>query len=286
MSKDTIAAVVYESIGDEIQYASFDGSVSINVLTGVSGIVYPAGTVEQPVNNISDAVSIAEERGFKKLFIIGDITFGVGDNLNNYVVMGESPIKSVITIDAGAFVTGTEFLNADIIGTLDGNNTIKNCKIRNLEYVEGYIQECLLETGTIVLGGSNRCDFLNCWSGPPGSTPIVDMGGSGRDLGIRAYSGAIKIINKTGADDKAVVDLISGHIVLDSTVTAGEVTVRGVGTLENYGTATIDDALLSQSCIANSVWNESFTEHVTVSGSTAEIIGQIKKLVNLIPAGL
>lgn len=145
-----------------IQYSSFNGGVTVDIIKGTSGTKFPIGTIERPVNNIPDAVTIASERGFNKIFIIGDITFSTGDNLNDFSVLGESPIKSTITIESAALVVGTEFLNAEIAGVLDGNNTVKNCKIGNLMYVEGYIQDCLLEEGTIVLGGA-RCDFLNCY---------------------------------------------------------------------------------------------------------------------------
>ena len=247
-----------------IQYASFGGGITVDIINGVSGIKFPIGTIEQPVNNIPDAVLIANGRGLNKIFIIGDITFSTGDDLDDFSVFGESPIKSLITIESAALVAGTEFSDAQIIGVLDGNNTIKNCKVGNLIYVEGYIQECLLEAGTIVLGGSTRCDFLNCWSGSSGVTPVIDMGGSGRALGMRAYSGGVKIINKNG-NEKVAIDLISGYLILDATVTAGEITARGVGNLtdNSTGTVIVNDGLLSQECIADSVWNKDLSNYTS-----------------------
>jgi len=66
----------------DIQYSSFQGKVWIDVSSSYSGTAFPVGTPRRPVNNIADAVSIANERGFFAFQIVGDITFGASDNLD------------------------------------------------------------------------------------------------------------------------------------------------------------------------------------------------------------
>ena len=158
---------------------------------------------------------------------------------------------------------------------------LKNCLVRNINYVNGYIEECVLGIGTITLGGAEEAHFLDCWSGVVGSaTPIIDMGGSGQGLGVRNYNGGLKIINKTG-DEKVSIDLNSGQVVLDSTITAGEIVVRGIGKLTDNsesGTSVDFTHLLTPETFASAIWDDTETHHQVV-GSFGHALARIKGLV-------
>jgi hypothetical protein len=73
------------------------------------------------------------------------------------------------------------------------------------------------------------------------------MGGAGQALQLRNFAGDVTIINKTGAD-LASVEMAGGSIVLDGTLTAGTIYLRGVGDWSNRntytGTATVVDELV------------------------------------------
>jgi hypothetical protein len=213
----------------------------VDILSAYSGTTFPTGTPLQPVNNMTDALSIASSRGFRTFYIAGDITLGSSIDFDESIFVGESPSKSKITINTTADVENCEFYDAEITGTLDGGNVLKNCLISTLNYVNGYIEQCILNSATITLGGSATAHFLDCWSGVVGAaTPTIDMGGSGQGLGLRNYNGGIKLENKSGAD-KVSIDLNSGQVVLDSTVTAGDIVVRGIGRItDNSVGATVD----------------------------------------------
>jgi len=246
-----------------IQYSSFNGGVMIDIINGSPGTGFPKGTIEEPSSNILDALLIAATRGFNKLYVIGDITFGTGVNIDNFTIVGESIVKSTITINPEAMVSDTEFRDARITGTLDGDNTLNNCAIHELIYVNGIIYNCLLMDHEITLGGSGIVTFLNCWSGSNVGTgrPTINMGGSGRDLAMREWSGGLMITNLTG-DNDAIIDMVSGHVTVDSTVSAGTVRVRGVGKVDDNstGTAVVIDYTLSPECIAEEVWNKPTSE--------------------------
>lgn len=225
-----------------IQYSSFNGGVTVDLLSAYSGTDYPIGTPQQPVNNMTDALSIASTRGFTVFYVIGDALVDSGGDYRGLQFIGESQSKSQLTIHTNALVENSEFYDAHITGTLDGNAKLKNCLLTSLNYVHGYVEQCVLSAGTITLGGAADAHFLDCWSGVPGvATPVIDMGGTGQGLALRNYNGGIKIANKTGASDKISIDLNSGHVILDSTVTAGEIVIRGVGHVtDNSVGATVD----------------------------------------------
>jgi hypothetical protein len=233
---------------EDIQYASYGGGVTVDTTSAYSGTDFPVGTPRQPVNNVSDAVSIAAARGFTRLYIIGDITLTTGDSLSAYEVVGESTNKTTITINSDADVSETEFSNATVQGTLDGDNVLTNCAVETLTFVEGLITQCILN-GTITLSGADDAHFLDCWSGVPGaSTPVIDMGGSGSRLGMRNYNGSITLQNKSGSEAVSI-DMNSGQVILDNTVTNGAIVLRGVGIWTNEetytGGATVTNQLLS-----------------------------------------
>ena len=240
-----------------IEFASFNGGVSLDITSFYSGTIFPIGTPQQPVNNLADAMLIAGVRGFDTIFVVGDVTIDAGASYVGMVFIGSSRTKSTITISAAADVTDCEFYEATVQGTLDGNTKLENCTTLDLNFIYGVIESCMLQ-GTIVLGGSDEAHFLDCWSGVAGlGTPIIDMGGAGQDLALRNYNGGIKLINKTGTD-KVSIDMNSGQIVLDSTVTDGEIVCRGIGDLtdNSTGTTSVDtSSLLSSYLVATVTWD-------------------------------
>lgn len=247
-----------------LQYSSFGGGVTVDITSSYSGTTFPVGTPQQPVNNLADAMLIAVERGFGSIYILGNITIDTSGNYDHMVFIGESQTKSTLTISAGASVIGCEFRDATILGVLDGNSLIQNCVLSDLEYVYGIIIECILEAGTITLGGTNPAHFLDCWAGATEATwPIIDCGGSGQALALQNYNGRMKITNKTGTETVSIT-LNAGQIWLDSTVTNGTIDISGVGTVIDDSTgATVTCETLSQACIADAVWDEALSEHQT-----------------------
>jgi hypothetical protein len=249
-----------------IEYAAFNGGVTVDVLNGVAGTVgssvNPIGTPKNPSNNMSDALLIAAYRGLTTFFILGDITLNGGLDYSDYIFIGESMTRSEITIDSAADVSNCEFFEALITGTLDGNSHIKNCRVADLNYVHGVIEQCLLEAGTITLGGSHPAIFLDCWSGNEDVDSggrhfaTIDCGGAGQSVVIRNYNGYISLKNKTG-NDHICIDLNSGVLYLEDTITNGYIDVRGVGHVvdDSVGAVVNSDYLLSSDTISDAVHN-------------------------------
>lgn len=229
----------------DIQHGAFSGYVTIDAIKGVSGTVYPTGTSRQPVNNLADAKLIAEARGFCCLNIEGGaFTFGATDNIDGYCVYGESPSATTITVMDGCSTINTEFEELELTGALSGSVRAHHVALASITGFQGTAHGCIL-TGSITLGGtsSDKVHFLECWCGTPevGVMPQIDMGGDGPTLGIRQYSGGLDFVNKTGSASVSI-DLISGVIKIQSSVTAGKFVVRGVGKIVlNEGTAEVLD---------------------------------------------
>ena len=272
----------------EIEYASFNGGVTVDLLSSYYGTAYPVGTPQQPVNNFTDALAIAGQRGFTTFFIIGDADINDTLDFDGFIFVGESQSKSDIVIDTAASVDGCEFYDAHVTGVLDGNSKVKGCVLDNLSYIYGIVEQCLLEAGTILLGGSNMAQFIDCWSGSADQSniPYIDMGGSGQDLILRNYNGAIGIKNLTG-NNKVSIDLNSGVVVLDSTITAGEIVVRGVGQVidNTTGTTSVDtNYLINPGVITTMVWDTPTSGHTTpgtIGGDYYNMLQTFPRLLGL-----
>ena len=231
----------------EIEYASFGGGVHIDTGSVYSGTTYPIGSPTAPVNNVPDAILIAISRGFGELHIIGDITLDTGDNVDNYIVIGDNANRTTVTVNTGASTVGTEFLECALTGILDGGAIVRNSIIMTMEYVDGVIFNSMLTASTYKLSGAGTAHFLNCYSGVPGAgTPTIDMNSTGSALAIRNYNGGIEIINKSGAESVSL-DMNSGQVKLDSTVTNGTIVIRGIAYLTDDSVgATVDTTGLLQ----------------------------------------
>lgn len=242
----------------EIEYASFNGGVSIDVINGFVGTLYPIGTHRKPVDNLSDAKIIANVRGFNIFHILGDIEFTNGEIVDGYDIHGEGH-SSTITFSGSVSADDTTIRNATAKGVIDGNDMhLYNCHVEDFNGLSGMLIDCQL-MGDIVLTGSEDIQFINCVSAVPGTgTPVVDMGGSGRGLGVRAYAGGLKIINLTGPENVSV-DFVSGQLKIAATVTAGTIVVRGAGIIaEDFSTGTtiVDSGLTNPDHVSDHVWDE------------------------------
>lgn len=252
--EQTVSSLVDSTVAQlsEIEYASFNGGVTVDEFSPYSGTDYPVGTVREPVNNLTDAMLIASSRGFNTIYVVGDALIDNGGDYTGMIFVGESQTKSKLTVSDPANVINAEFYDAEVTGTLDGNAKLKGCEIADLNYIHGFIEQCVLSPGTILLGGGATAHFLDCWSGE--STPVIDMGGSGQSLELRNFNGELTLINKSGPEEVSI-DLNSGVIVLTATVTAGIIRIRGVGKVvdNSTGTAVVYDETVNSENIAHEV---------------------------------
>jgi hypothetical protein len=277
----------------EIEHASFNGGVTVDFTSPYSYATPPTdgsiiGTSRSPFNNFTDALVEANSRGFTTFYIIGDATIDGSDNYDGFIFIGESQSKSALTIEATASVIGCEFYDAHVAGVLDGNCKVKGCIIDNLSYIYGIVEQCLIESGDIVLGGSNMAQFLDCWSGSASQVniPYIDMAGTGQDLILRNYNGAIGIKNLTGTD-LVSIDLNSGLVVLDNTITNGTIVVRGIGQVidNTTGSAIVDtNYLINPDVITTKVWDTPTANHTTpntIGGDYNNMLETFPKLMGL-----
>lgn len=219
-----------------IEYAAYVNAVWVDASSpysegGYAEVGRPIGTPQDPVNNVQAAVAIRNDKGLPaNIMFRGNYTLDTGDDVDGYLLQGENAARTLLTVNDASNTVGTEVKEVALTGNLDGGTIIRTSSIQNVNYINGFIFQCMIQPGTISLGGTTTAHILQSYSGVPGEgTPIITwLPGENTPLAIRDYNGGIKLTNKTGNADVSI-DLGSGQVIIDSTCTNGTIVVRGDG---------------------------------------------------------
>ena len=223
-----------------LQAASFgDGAVALDQANGVPGTVFPIGTKGKPSNNWQDARLIADARNLDTIIIIGVASCGAGDDISNMVIVGTNPMLSILSVGSDAITDDVYMRELYFTGVLDGGTILRDCVLGDIQYFNGYIENCAFTSSTIYVNGVGV--FLNCAAGATClSNPIIDLTNA-EGIAIRHYDGSLVLTNKT-TDGECEIG-INGMLYIDSSVTAGSFQVYGDGWVDDQGTGTsfVDD---------------------------------------------
>lgn len=244
-----------------IEYSSFDGFVTIDVTTSNVGTVYPTGTLQRPVNNLDDALLIAQTRGISRLRIIGDYTFQASDVVNDFEIWGEGLQQSVITCISGSQLNSCEIVGALLEGETSGIAAVKDSFINDFSFDETILNTEPIYILNSLVGGqitlpdvySGELKVINCYSNVAGTgTPTFNFSDCTSDAIIRNWTGGLSLSAVTQGNDISI-DLNSGGIIALSSCTDALFNCRGTGTLTDYtlsGVTILSDGLINRETIA------------------------------------
>lgn len=254
--------------------AAYNGEICVDTLNGQAGTDVPVGTRGTPVNNFGDALTIAAKEGANTIRLLNSITLSTTTFPQGLTFTSDNAGLVTLTIADSATVEGCQFNNLTIAGNVDGNNILRECLLTNITYASGFIFQCSLD-GQIDVKPGALLNLLDCFSNQLAgqSDPIIDMGGNGK-LIVRNYNGALDIRNHNddSGDGDTCIDMNSGVIKLDSTITAGLWPIRGIARVVNNATGTAD------------VRDQTINKLVTDNATDLDIINQgVQKASLLIP---
>ena len=228
----------------EIQQASFNNRVTIDVTNGSSGTIYPVGTQQKPVNNLADAQFIAAARGFDSFYVLGNLTLGATDNVSNQHFYGQGATfnvkRTTITYTSGCITTNSHWHNCQIVGVQGGESNYYECLIGALTNAHCHYDSCKM-VGPLQfaasIGSTHTTDLINCYTST--NEYVVDANGSQLKQVYSNFVGRIKFINVTNAGASIALNISSGEVVIDSSCTAGTIKVSGNAVLTNNSGGTI-----------------------------------------------
>ena len=237
--------------------------------TGEAGLEQAIGNFKRPVNNLADAFTIATRDDINAYRIKG--TFTLDRDYPNWTFEGWGSKTDVIINFGGFSIDDTLFENIQLLGTMTGMAEFVNCDLGAIVGFSGLARHCGLSS-TIQTAVSTTLTMTECYSLVAGTgTPVLDDGNNSQ-LNLRSYTGGIQLDNFT-AGSTGTIDLVSGHIIIDSTCTGGTLVVRGVGQLTDNSTGTTvisnglvegEDVSLVRKILANHMETDPVTGILTI----------------------
>jgi len=240
-----------------------------------SSVIYPNGTIFNPINNLSDAISIANIYNIKKIYMLSDINFSSGNTFENYSIYADMDNLS-LNIPDNNYINNIECNGFIINGNFGGgNNKFIDCIIENLLDTSGQLKDCQIN-GNIRIW--DELISTSCYSGiiEPNKS-IWDMNSNRTTkLSLRNYSGDIKLLNSNNINDISNINVLGGIVELDSTCISGTTYIGGIcEIINNSGTGcTIIPQSINLKSIEDSVWNAPIIEHIEV-GSVGNALNNV-----------
>jgi len=257
---------------------SFDNAVSIDEVNGYVGTTNPLyGNREYPLKYLDDAITVAERNSLSTFYIIGDLTIGSSHNVSRYTLKGEgasfNTARTTITMISGCSTADTIFEHARIEGRQGGEAHYTNCVIGAITNSHCQYNLCGLDNSVQLVNSGwtvgHTTTLKDCYT--ESAWFVVDYNSSPISQVYSNQSGKLKFINVTNSSANITLQLDAAEVWLDSSCTAGTVTIRGVGTLinESSGMTVVTDGLINKTTISEAVLNTSLVGF-DVESSVAE----------------
>jgi hypothetical protein len=216
------------------QIGAFHGGVVVyDSINGVAGTEFPIGTHSQPVNNLSDAKTIAANVNADTIAVVGVLT--LDQALNKFRIRGATNSRLDRLVLAGFDLDESSVEDMEVSGIGQGTVEMSRCNLDNISGMIGTFWECgFMNTVTLATGTTY---FVNCFSEIQGDTkPVLDCNSVLVDVGFRRWTGGLSVTNSNNVSSTLSFDLVAADLLLNASVSEGDIVVRGVGTLtQNQG---------------------------------------------------
>ena len=223
------------------EFQGYDGgAIWIDTINGNNPVTptdYEDGTVENPVDNIADANTLALSLGISRFRVAPGSSITLAATQANQEFIGTEWTLAL----GGQNIAGTKFEGATITGIGTGASYhLTHCSIGNVTLANGSMGWCQF-TGTITASAASDYFTHDCYSGVAGSgTPVFDYGAAvgNTNLNLRRYSGGIQIDNKDGTGTDLMSLEGNGQLIVSAS-SSGAISMRGNFKVTNTGGATI-----------------------------------------------
>lgn len=218
------------------------GYVWIDTVNGTAGTTdFENGTVNNPVDSIADALTLAASVGLPGFHLLPGSSITLAASVDNYEFTGHNYTVAL----GGQSVSGSLFRNATITGNDDGTNTTatvyENCSFTDSSLGLHQMRGCSLggTTTGITMAEAGTFYWDQCYSGVAGTgTPIATFSAGVQNLNLRHWSGGMQIEAMAASDSASVEGF--GQVV-EGTCTGGTVAIRGNMTVSGITNLTLSD---------------------------------------------
>jgi hypothetical protein len=184
------------------------------------------GTPTAPVLTIGRARTLADADNLREFRLRGSFTLDQTYNDWTFIGLG-SEQSDVLTLN-GQNVANSNFVDVGILGTGTGSVQARVCTLDGVTGLSGIFRQCGFK-GTTAWPATGTIIVHDSFSEIAGSgRPVFDFQTNATvDAMFRGYIGGMDVRNMTGGN--LSLDVVSGTIDLDSSLTGGNVVIRGAG---------------------------------------------------------
>lgn len=223
-----------DTILTQTQEALYDGRVTIDTVNGEAGTAFPIGTASRPVDNVSDAATIASSGGrdIREFAIRGSLT--LNQNFTNWTFSGIGSIQSDTISLAGFDVDGSIFENLTLTGTITGAGQLN-------------ARNCVLNAVSGLCGQFNSCTFIGAIDLIGTSTFMIDCAAGGFSGATLDANGAGNVVTSSNLRGAWVITNATSGVPFPTTVALGLLDAKvtfaagNTGTLEAGGLGRVID---------------------------------------------
>ena len=223
------------------------GFVVVDLASTFTGTTYPVGTIPYPVNNIDDAIALAQKNSVSTFKGVGLLTITNPYTINNARFIGVSINQS--SVEFGSNLT-FDYLTCEdmhISGTCTGSLDTHRCEHHNLQnYVGNAWSGSFLGGFDYALAAGQTILYEPVFIGNETSPVVFDLSATDIIFAIERGSGGIKITN-LGSDDTLYLHMMSGSVELDATCT---------GTIKLFGSAILYNNTITAAVLDYTINNE------------------------------
>ena len=143
------AGLTYSKEMEDLAYTN--ASVWIDTENGASGTNYPMGTPSHPVDTLAAAQVIIGARSLPfRLHLHGTITVAATDSIDEYQVIGDSPMMASIVFVNGCGTDHVHLHGLGVSGDLEGMTDLEDCLVGSTTGFHGRMLSCGI-AGPVVL---------------------------------------------------------------------------------------------------------------------------------------
>jgi len=239
------------TFSEQINDQSFIGAaVYVNSNSGLSGTSFPRGTPTSPVNNLTDALSIADIRSLQNVILTGFITANGTHTLDYHSFEAGAGASNVILL-SGASTVNSSFNRLILVGAQNGLSRINSCilgvtGLGGFTEAEGRIVDSIINTvaGITQYTSGAGCLLDNCSFIAPDS-PQIEFNANGKGFGMRSCTGNLIITNQT-ISEELELNFAGARVEIAPSCTAGTLNISGNATVvdnSGVGCTVVDNTL-------------------------------------------
>jgi hypothetical protein len=220
-----------------------NGAVYVDPSRGSSGTAYPLGESITPVDNISDALTIAIANNLARILFANDgSTYSLPANVQRYELIGIGLYSVVINMNSKD-LSGSRFVGIYADGTMASFADFYQCYFVTFTAFLGRAEDCVFAVGgTLELANGNSYIIDSEFAPIAGTGYTIDFTNlSSKNIVLDNISGTLILDNLTNAGSKVYISSADGlNLTINASCTAGTIIISGNVTItDNSGGSTV-----------------------------------------------